>query len=428
MLAPGPPYGSPPGFSPDAPDDASSQRKPIDPRLYAESRALLAAIVDSSDDAIISKNTEGIITSWNQAAESIFGYSAQEAIGRHITLISMPGREWEMARILGRILSNHRVSHYETVRRHKDGHPVLVSLTVSPIRNEEGIIIGASKIVRDITARKKSEHVLLQTEKLAMLGRLSASIAHEINNPLEAVTNLLFLLRNYPLPADGYEYLQMAETELARISNIVTQTLTFHKQNSRPTPADVSIILDSALSFLRHRILNRSIIVTRRYRPADPIPCLDGEIRQVALNLISNALDAIQQHQSLQQPDNPPPHDPPHDPSHDTPGRLILACRPATDWHTGTPGIRVTIADNGCGIPREILPRIFEAFFTTKGSTGNGLGLWITSEILTRHNGRIRIRSSQSATHHGTVFSLFLPASAENFTADPTLAAFEQTS
>ena len=415
MFASGPPPGSPPNPCPDPPDDSSNT---LEHHQHADLRALLAAIVDSSDDAIISKNTEGIITSWNQAAERIFGYSAQEAIGRRITLISMPGREWEMARILGRILSNRRVSHYETVRRHKNGQPVLVSLTVSPIRNHDGVIIGASKIVRDITARKKSEHILLQTEKLAMLGRLSASIAHEINNPLEAVTNLLFLLRNYPLPDEGYEYLQMAETELARISNIVTQTLTFRKQNARPSPADVAIILDSAVAFLRHRILNRNLTVLRRYRPADPVPCLDGEIRQVALNLISNALDAIQQ-QSLPQPEN---SESPH-----PRGRLILACRPATDWLTGTPGIRVTIADNGCGIPRETLSRIFEAFFTTKGSTGNGLGLWITSEIITRHNGRIRVRSSQSPAHHGTVFSLFLPASAENFSSDPTLTAFEQT-
>lgn len=416
MPVSGPPHGIPPDSAPDVPDQSSSQGNPLDLRHQTDSSALLAAIVESSDDAIISKNTEGIITSWNQAAERIFGYSQQEAIGQHIHLISMPGREWEMSRILGRVLSNHRVSHYETVRRHKDGHPVLVSLTVSPIRNQHGVIIGASKIVRDITARKKSEHALQQTEKLAMLGRLSASIAHEINNPLESVTNLLFLLRNYQLPPDGYEYLKMAETELARISHIVTQTLTFHKQNSRPTPTDITVILDSALSFLRHRILNRNITVTRRYRPAGPIHCLEGEIRQVALNLIANALDAMQYQQE------------PESSSSDDPApRLILACRPATDWHTHTPGIRFTIADTGSGISPQILSRIYEAFFTTKGNSGNGLGLWITSEIITRHNGRIRVRSSQSPAHHGTVFSIFLPASAENPISDSTLDSLQQS-
>jgi PAS domain S-box-containing protein len=415
-----PPPGPPRRSSDHPTQDSSRPGDPTELRPQTDSRALLAAIVESSDDAIISKNTQGIITSWNQAAERIFGYTAQEAIGRHVTLISMPGREWEMSRILGRILSNHRVSHYETVRRHKDGHPVLVSLTVSPILNDDGVIIGASKIVRDITVRKKAEQALLQTEKLAMLGRLSASIAHEINNPLEAVTNLLFLLRNYPLPAEGYEYLQMAETELARISNIVTQTLTFHRQNSTPSPADITTILDSALSFLRHRILNRNITVSRRYRPTHPIPCLDGEIRQVALNLIANALDAIQLHQT--QIEEHAPY------SSQTGARIIVACRSATDCRTQKSGVRVTIADNGSGIPPDVLPRIYEAFFTTRGNSGNGLGLWITSEIIHRHNGHIRVRSSQSPTRHGTVFSFFLPASVKNPAADPYLAASQKSS
>jgi PAS domain S-box-containing protein len=419
MPAPGPPRRSPADPAQDPPDHSSAAGKSIDLRHQQDPSALLAAIVESSDDAIISKDTEGIITSWNQAAERVFGYTAQEAIGKHINILSMPGREWEMSRILGRILSNHRVTHYETVRRHKDGHPVLISLTVSPICNQDGVIIGASKIARDITARKQSEHALQQTEKLAMLGRLSASIAHEINNPLEAVTNLLFLLRNYPLPPDGYEYLQMAETELARISNIVTQTLAFHKQNSRPSPADITIILDSALAFLRHRILNRNITVTRRYRPAPPIHCLDGEIRQVALNLIANSLDAIQNQQTQQGEDSPD--------STETGARLIVACRPATDWYTSTPGIRITFADDGPGIPPNTLPRIYEAFFTTKGNSGNGLGLWITSEIIHRHNGRIRVRSSQSPARHGTVFSIFLPCQASESASLPSTGSFQQS-
>lgn len=411
-----------PPASSQPPHDDADRAQPLTPsnlHREAESRALLAAIVESSDDAIISKNTDGVITSWNRAAERIFGYSAQEALGKHITLIAMPGREWEMARILGRILSNQRVSHYETIRRHKDGHPVLVSLTVSPIRSQDGVIIGASKIARDITARKKSEHILQQTEKLAMLGRLSASIAHEINNPLEAVTNLLYLLRSYPLPTEGYDYLQMAETELTRISNIVTQTLTFHKQNAQPAAANITAVVDSALAFLRHRLNNSHVQLIRRYRPAQPVYCLEGEIHQVILNLIANSLDAIQQfHAELPQNPNFPPS---------PAARLILACRPATHWHTQQPGVRLTVADNGCGIPPSALARIFEAFFTTKGSSGNGLGLWITSEILTRHHGHIRVRSSNSPTHHGTVFFIFLPSSGNEISNDPTLAAAQQS-
>lgn len=387
---------------------------PSGPPQQPESSALLAAIVESSEDAIISKNTEGIITSWNHAAERIFGYTPQEAIGRHITLIAVPGRESEMSRILGRILAGKRVKHFETVRRHKNGHAVLVSLTVSPLRDSDGVIIGASKIARDITAQKKIERTLQQSEKLAMLGRLSASIAHEINNPLEAVTNLLYLLRNYPLPSEGYDYLQMAEMELSRIANIVTQTLAFHKQNSHPHPADLANLADSALTFLRHRTHNRPVHITRRHRPAPPVCCYDGEIRQVVLNLVSNALDALPQREANFLHDTDPA------PANLPDSRLILASSPATDWPTGRRGVRLTVADNGAGIPSEIRPRIFEAFFTTKAHPGNGLGLWITAEIITRHHGRIRFRSNTQ----GTVFSIFLPRNGEP-SSIPSLHSFQ---
>ena len=401
-------------------EDRSVRKHSLDPRHQAESLALLAALVESSDDAIISKNTEGIITSWNPAAERIFGYTAQEAIGQHINLLSVDGREGEMIRILGRVLSNERVSHYETVRRHKDGHQVLVSLTISPIRNQDGVIIGASKIARDITARKQSEQILQQTEKLAMLGRLSASIAHEINNPLEAVTNLLYLLRGYQLPSEAYDYLRMAEVEVARISQIVTQTLAFHKQSTQPRPAAIPTILDSALSFLRHRMQHHHIRLLRRYRDVAPIPCLENEIRQVLLNLIGNALDALQQRttDAFQDADSEDPHIP------DT--RLVVACRPATDWPTSRSGVRITIADNGCGIPSDALPRIFEAFFTTKGNSGNGLGLWITSEIIARHHGRIRVRSTRRPQRQGTVFAIFLPRLDRNLTSLPPVGSHQQ--
>lgn len=418
---PGSPSGSPPETPPRSRESPSAQPHPATPGQQPESHSLLAAIVESSDDAIISKNTEGIITSWNRAAERIFGYSAQEAIGRHITLIAMPDREGEMIRILGRVLSGEQVDHHETVRRHKDGHPVLVSLTVSPIRNNDGVIIGASKIARDITARKKTEQVLQQTEKLAMLGRLSATIAHEINNPLESVTNLLYLLRNYSLPAEADDYLQMAEMELARISNIVTQTLAFHKQNSQPRPADLAGLTDSALAFLSHRTQNHPIQLERRYHAAPPVLCYDGEIWQVILNLLSNALDALRQREAdslrVSHADNltiPA-------------ARLVLACRPATDWHTARAGVRFTIADNGCGIPPEALPRIFEAFFTTKGVSGNGLGLWISSEIIQRHHGRIRVRSSRHPGRKGTVFAIFLPHQDNQSQSIPSLDSFQQS-
>jgi PAS domain S-box-containing protein len=360
--------------------------RPLDPQKDPEFHSLLAAIVESSDDAIISKNLDGIITSWNRAAERAFGYAAQEAVGKHISLIAIPGREWDMAQILQRITRGERVEHYETIRRHKDGHEVRVSLTVSPVRNIHGEIVGASKIARDITAQKKSEEVLQRSEKLAMLGRLAASIAHEINNPLEAVTNLLYLLKSYEVPPDAQQYLSMAEAELMRVSQIVTQTLGFHKVNSQARETDLAAVLDSAMIFMRSRLHGKRIEVVRRYRSAARVRCLEGELRQVFINLIGNSLDAM-----------------------DGEGNVMLRHRPATDWKTGCQGVRVTVADSGSGIPPEARKRLFEPFFSTKGQAGNGLGLWITSEIISRHRGRLGIRSRQSGMLHGTVFSIFLP-------------------
>lgn len=361
---------------------SAMEDKQKDPEFHS----LLAAIVEGSDDAIISKNLDGVITSWNRSAERIFGYTAQEAIGRHISLIAIPGRESDMAQIIQRVSRDERVEHYETTRRHKDGREIRVSLTVSPVRNAAGQIVGASKIARDITTQKKSEEVLQRTEKLAVLGRQAASIAHEINNPLEAVTNLLYLLKGFQQHPEAQQYLNMAEAELIRVSQIVTQTLAFHKQNSQARETDLTAVLDSALVFLRIRLHGKHIDIVRHYRPAPPIRCLESELRQVFINLIGNSVDALADR-----------------------GCISLRYRAATDWKTGRRGIRITVADDGSGMSKETRKRLFEPFFSTKGPAGNGLGLWITSEIIRRHKGQLRLRSKQSAEVHGTVFSIFLP-------------------
>ena len=245
-------------------------------------------------------------------------------------------------------------------------------------------------IVEDITERKLAEQALLRTEKLAAVGRLASSIAHEINNPLESVTNLVYLAKSSAVDPKAQEYLTMAEHELQRASAITSQTLRFHRQSTRPIEVSGDELIANALGILRSRIANANVTVERRGRATRPVLCFDGEIRQVICNLLINAVDAM------------PP----------TGGRLLLRTREGRD-HTpcgdGRAGLVLTIADTGAGMSRETLAKIFEPFYTTKGVAGTGLGLWISKEILERHHGCLRVRSSQRPGHTGTVFALFLP-------------------
>jgi len=348
--------------------------------------ALLASIVEDSDDAIISSTLDGIITSWNNGAERIFGYTAAEMVGKPTSVLGSRNAEDDPAMIVAKISRGQRVEHYETLRRHKDGSDIIVSLTVSPIRNSEGEIIGASKIARDITSTRQAEQALRNTDKLALAGRMAASIAHEINNPLEAITNLVYLLQQESISEKGREYLDLAQRELIRVSHIASQTLGFFRGSPGPTSCQLAEIADSAISLHTGRLTVSSIAVKTEYLPVAPLLCQQGELRQVLANLVSNALDSM--------------------PSK---GRLLLRVRPATDLLSGIPGVRLTVADTGSGMTARTLRLIFEPFYTTKGSTGTGLGLWVTRQIISRHRGRIAVSSSQNPAHHGTVFSVFFP-------------------
>jgi len=259
-----------------------------------------------------------------------------------------------------------------------------------PVYAPDGSIQAITAASLEITQQRKAELALIQSEKLAAVGRLASSIAHEINNPLEAVTNLLYLAENSDDPVHMRQFIRTAEVELRRVSAIASQTLRFHKQASNPQAITATALLESVVSIFQGRILNCGVDVIERFRAATPVRCFEGEIRQVLSNLVSNALDAAT------------PHSRP-------PGRLLLRSREATHWPTGERGIIITIADTGAGMTPQTLAKLFNPFFTTKGVTGTGLGLWVSKEIVDRHRGRLRVRSSQSPEHRGTVFSLFLP-------------------
>jgi PAS domain S-box-containing protein len=275
------------------------------------------------------------------------------------------------------------------------------NINYSPIFDEDGSVLAVASATVEITQQKRAESALIQSEKLAAVGRMASSIAHEINNPLESVTNLIYIARTYAMIPEVQHLLDLADQELRRVSIIANQTLRFHKQASFPREISCDDLFSTVLSLYEGRLKNSSIQVEKRTRAKRRISCFEGDIRQVLNNLVGNAIDAMSSGAQR------------------TGGRLLLRSRQSTDWRPGFAprrGLTLTIADTGSGIPAENLPHLFEPFFTTKGINGNGLGLWISADIVERHQGRLLLRSSQSPTHHGTVFTLFLPFPLPNTT------------
>jgi PAS domain S-box-containing protein len=347
----------------------------------------LAAIVESSDDAIVGKNLSGIVTSWNPAAERMFEYSAKEMIGRPITTIIPPELHDDERKILETIELEERIERRQTVRVARNGERIEVSLTVSPVRDEGGRVIGAASIARDITQEKKTEQALRVTERLASVGRMAATVAHEINNPLEAVTNLVYLAKGCAVREDVQRYLNIIDEELDRVSHLTRQTLGFYREAQAPSAVRIGPMLDSLLSFFGGRARNKGIEIRPEIRRDPEIHAVAGEIRQVITNLLSNSIDAVGS------------------------GGLIQIRVNAARLHgQHSPGIRITVADSGPGIPPSIRAKIFEPFFTTKTDVGTGLGLWVCTNILKRHHGSIRVKSSTMAGKSWTAFCVFLPS------------------
>ena len=280
----------------------------------------------------------------------------------------------------------------------KPGRPWTWLASAYPVRTNPTQVRWVGVIVLDASDRKRSEDALRKTEKLAATGRLAASIAHEINNPLEAITNLLFLLHNFcELKDPALNYVVMAQHEARRISEITQQTLRFYRQSTLPARANMSELLDSVLSLYQGRLNALSIKVERDYDPGMDLFCFAGEIRQVFANLVGNAIDATA-----------------------AGGRLAIRVRRSRNWKDPKQkGVRFAVADTGSGMEPDVAERVFEAFFTTKEVTGTGLGLWVSHEIIMKHKGLVRVRTRTTsngsenqeglAKPSGTVFMLFFP-------------------
>ncbi len=351
-------------------------------RAAEEAQSQLAAIVTSSDDAIVSMDLKGTITHWNAAAARMFGYSQEEIVNKSILLLIPPELHDEEHQILNAIASGRQVEHFDTVRLKKNGERLQVSLAVSPIRDANGRIVGASKISRDITERKRAEQALRKTEMEAAKGRLAATIAHEINNPLEAITNIGYLVARAPeLSPESRELVNTLNAEVSRVSDITRQALAFYRESAETSAIAVGAVVDSVLDLFRRRMAQKAIrleVLNRSHVPR--VLVKPGELRQVVANLIANALDAV--------PDG---------------GTIRIRTRSTAHQ------VRITVSDNGEGIPRNRRDLMFRPFETTKGDAGTGLGLWVSKGLIEKYGGQILYRTSQDPRHRGTSFMVILP-------------------
>ncbi len=333
----------------------------------------------------------------NQIFADLTGVTVSRHLGRTLTDLVPKAVAAEIESAVHRVFSSE-----EPVRNlelngegGKVGRPWTWLISAYPVRTTPNQVRWVGIIALDASDRKRSEEALRRTEKLAVTGRLAASIAHEINNPLEAITNLLFLLScSNDLPDAAKQYVTMADNEVRRISEITQQTLRFYRQPSQPARVTAEELFDSVINLYQSRIHAVDLHVERSYEPGLTLFCFAGEIRQVFANLVGNAIDASGQG-----------------------GRLMLRARRSRNWrHPAQTGVRFTIADTGAGMEQDVRQHIFEAFFTTKESTGTGLGLWVSQEIVLKHHGLIRVRSRSAAPQgapeqkgSGTVFEIFLP-------------------
>ncbi len=359
-----------------------------------EERELLQAMLDSLPVGVVFAKPSGQIVRANRRLESIVRHplvstpdleSHAQRPALHTDGRSVAEHEFPLARS---IKTGRSVPPEEYLYERGDGTKAWVSLAASPVVNESGEVTGGVISLSDIDQQKRSEIALIQNEKLAAVGRLAASISHEINNPLEAVTNLLYLARqNDRLPSDVKGFLETADGELARVSQIVSNTLQFHRQSTKPRAISAEQLLQPTLGLYSGRLTNANIKLVLQHKPAAPITCSEGEIRQVLNNLIGNAIESMK-----------------------LGGRLVIRSKASKSWKTGLSGVRITIADTGHGMDARVASRIFEAFYTTKGINGTGLGLWISKGIVDKHGGSLQVRSSTEANRSGTVFSLFLPS------------------
>src|SRR5581483_747885 len=342
----------------------------------------------SVGDGVIATDAGGNVQFINTVAESLLGYTLAEVHGKPVEEVfpifneqSNNVVENPVAKVMaeGRIvgLANH------TVLKHKSGRLIPIEDSAAPIRDAQDHLIGVVLVFRDATHERKTQEVMRKTQKLAAAARLASTMAHEINNPLEAVGNLLFLAKMVePMPAEAAQFLQRAEEELQRVSHITRQTLGFYRETAAPEATDIAELVESVVKLFTNKFRSKNIELVLDFKPTPPIYSFSGELKQVVANLLSNAADAVGPN-----------------------GTIVVSIAPSAD----NAGVEISVVDNGPGISDQILPRLFEPFFTTKQDVGTGLGLWVVKEIAERHGGAVRV-SSNHGNASGSKFTVTLPA------------------
>jgi PAS domain S-box-containing protein len=341
-----------------------------------------AALLDLATEAIIVRDMNGAAQFWSAGAEALYGWTREEMVGQDMhsllrTVFPQP-REEIMAS-----LREQRSWQGNLVQRTRAGAEVVMAYRKT-INSEGNAIL---EVGRDITAQIQAEEALRETEKLAAMGRVAGIIAHEINNPLAAITNTLYLVRNHPsLDDTARHFADMAEQELQRVSHITRQTLSFYRESKQPIAVNLSELLDDVLELQGRAMSSSRIQVRKRYFTSPVVQGFPVELRQVFLNLVGNAVQAMP-----------------------AGGTLGVTVREATDWSLQRRGTIISILDSGVGINPEDAKRLFQPFFSTKSTKGTGLGLWISKGIVQKYDGSLSCRSIRTQHGSATCFRVFLP-------------------
>jgi PAS domain S-box-containing protein len=354
--------------------------------------------------AVVEWGADFRLSKWSGEAERIFGWRAEEVLGKRLDEFRWVYEEdaAKVAETSVGLLDGSRPRSVSQNRNYrKDGSVVHCEWYNSSLLDASGKLASILSLVLDITDRKQAQEALIRNEKLASVGRMAASIAHEINNPLAAVMNTLYLAKNSEgTTASVREYLDIADEELKRVSHITRQALGFYRESSVPAEVSVSAILDSAVDVLQSRIKAKGAKIEKQYDKDLQITAVGGELRQVFSNLLLNSIEAVGEN-----------------------GVIKLRAGRSRITGDGDAGVRITVADNGKGIEPSLRSRVFEPLFTTKDATGTGLGLWVTKQIVEKHGGSIRFRSRAVGKSTGTVFSVVIPAKAEGLGLSKACAA-----
>ncbi|HEY3625935.1 MAG TPA: ATP-binding protein [Terracidiphilus sp.] len=341
-----------------------------------------AELLELATEAIMVRDLGGALQFWNTGAEALYGWKREEVLGQEIhhllqTIFPTPREEIEAE------LRERKTWQGNLVQRTKDGSEVIVACRKT-VNHEGNAVLEVS---RDITAQVQAEEALRETEKLAAMGRVAGIIAHEINNPLAAITNTLYLVRNHPsLDDTARHFADVAEQELQRVSHITRQTLSFYRESKQPIAVNLTDLLNDVLE-LQDRVLSSTHIgLQRKYTVSPVVQGFPVELRQVFLNLVGNAIQAMP-----------------------TGGNLRVSAREATDWRGRRRGASISVVDTGVGIRPEDLKRLFQPFFSTKSTKGTGLGLWISKGIVQKYDGTLTCRSFRTQRGCVTCFRVFLP-------------------